>query len=145
MTTIATDGKIMAADTMEMTSFILQHEGTKLKKVGGIVYGISGSDTPAEMYLDWVAEGCPQDNKPVTNDGWTVIFVKDGTSWLVDELLRPVSAGLPFAIGSGSVAAMAAMLCGKTPAQAIKIAMMLDAGTGGKVRTMKCYGGGSNT
>lgn len=41
-----------------------------------------------------------------------------------------------YAVGSGEQSAYAAMLCGKSAAEAIEIAIMVDPWTGGRVRTL---------
>lgn len=48
----------------------------------------------------------------------------------------PYSVGKTFAIGSGCKYAMAAMACGKTPAEAVKVAAKFDCFTGGPVRSI---------
>ena len=139
MTTIATDGKTMAADTeRHARAFILQQDAIKMFRINGVVYGVAGDPACAEKYLGWVRMGCPKETEPSPDGEWVVTFVRFGKIWHVNSSLAPMEVGAPYAIGSGAEGAMAAMLCGKTPAQAIKIAMKLDGDTGGKVRTMKC-------
>lgn len=52
----------------------------------------------------------------------------------------PVLVGSPAAVGSGKKFAMAAMLCGKTPKEAVEIAPQLDPHTGGKVIELSAKG-----
>jgi ATP-dependent protease HslVU (ClpYQ) peptidase subunit len=52
------------------------------------------------------------------------------------DKMVPYPVAKTFAIGSGCKYAMAAMACGKTPAEAIKVAAKLDPFTGGAVRTL---------
>jgi len=138
MTTIATDGKTMASDTLLSGSFREQFDSVKLFRIDNAVYGISGDWGLSMAYIDWVRAGRPKDDKPDASGQWNALFVKDGKIWWEGEGLRPIENGTPNAIGSGKDFAMGAMLAGATPSQAVKIAMMLDTSTGGKIRTMKC-------
>ena len=138
MTTIATDGKTMAADTQQSGAFIGQIDATKLYKIKGVVYGFAGTPSIYIKYVEWVKLGRPEDDKPDTEDKWSVIYIVDGTIWYEHHTLIPIKVGYPYATGSGCKYAMGAMLAGATPGQAVKIAIKLDSDTGGKVRTMKC-------
>lgn len=139
MTTIATDGKTMAADTRLSGSYIEQFEAVKLFRIGGVVYGVAGEDWSHCMaYVDWVKGGRSEDCKPTNASEFNALFVENGKVYLEGASLRPIENGSLNAIGSGKSFAMGAMLAGATPAQAVKIAMKLDPITGGKIRTMKC-------
>ena len=59
-----------------------------------------------------------------------VVRELDGAGWI------EVKAKY-YAIGSGSTAAMVAMECGKSAADAVRIAMKFDNNTGGKVQSVK--------
>lgn len=58
------------------------------------------------------------------------VFEKDSNGWI------PVTAKYA-ATGSGYLAALVAMRCGKSAREAIKIAIEFDKNTGGKVRSVK--------
>lgn len=138
MTTIATDGKTISADTRMGGDYIDQIVGKKLYKHDGIVYGYSGQFKFYTMHFEWVKSGRPKDSKPEIDDNFSLIFVKNGKCYFEDKSFSPVEVGIPQACGSGSVMAMAAMLAGVSPSKAVKIAIELDQNSGGKVRTMKC-------
>lgn len=72
------------------------------------------------------------------DDGGSYLLVsKSKVLCLEADKMIPYAVGKVFAIGSGSRYAMAAMACGKTPAEAVKIAAKFDPFTGGPVRTLK--------
>ena len=55
---------------------------------------------------------------------------------LESEVMVPFPASDPFAIGSGQDFAMGAMYSGKTAVEAVRIAIKLDANSGGPVRSI---------
>jgi len=138
MTTIATDGKTMAADSQQSTYGVDNISCIKLHRIGDYVYSHAGNLSEALIYLDWVKAGCPDDNRPVLSDECSFVKVGKGKVFRIINTLRPYECGFPFAMGSGAEYAMGAMAMGATPIQAVKIAMKYDIYTGGKVRTMKC-------
>lgn len=141
MTTIATDGKTISADTQSVSGFIDQIDYKKLHRINGLVFGFCGIVSEFHIFKEWMEDGNEDpDNKPTfpNNDGWSAIYVQNGKVWEIGPDLMPVRCGQTYAVGTGAGYAMGAMLAGATPAQAIKIAMKLDPKTGGKVRTMKC-------
>ena len=138
MTTIATDGKTISADTLQSGDFVDQINAIKLCKINGVVYGNAGNLSEGQKYIDWVKKGRPIDEIPSFKDHFEVIWIKDGHAWWDNGSLRPIKCGVPYAIGSGASYAMGAMMAGTGPKKAVSIAMKLDAFTGGKIRTMKC-------
>lgn len=70
-------------------------------------------------------------------DGGSYLLVgKSKVYCLEADKMIPYKVSKTFAIGSGCKFAMAAMACGKTPAEAVRIASKLDVYTGGAVRTI---------
>jgi hypothetical protein len=70
-------------------------------------------------------------------DGGCYLLVgKSKVFCLEADKMIPYKVSKTFAIGSGCKFAMAAMACGKTPAEAVKIAAKLDPSTGGAVRSI---------
>ena len=122
MTTVATNGEVMAADSCISGDYA--DEGSKIRRIGRSLYGIAGDYTAAMKFLDWRAK--PK-SKPDVSGDFEALEINAKGIWYWDNNLRPVKAGRKFAaIGSGSSAAMGAMLAGKGPREAVKIACQLD-------------------
>lgn len=123
MTTIATDGEVMAADSCVSGDY--SDEGRKIHRIGKSVYGIAGDYTAALKFLDWRRK--PR-SKPDVSGDFEALEINAKGIWYWDNNLRPVKSGRKAAaIGSGAAAAMGAMLAGKGPRDAVKIACQLDA------------------
>lgn len=135
MTTIAFDGKIMAADSRMVGDFIEPADAAKVHRIKGSLYGAAGTAESCELFFDWVRDGKPGEKPKVGSDFEALEYDGKVLLWY-GEKVRGVKLGSPNAIGSGSKFAQAAMVCGKTARQAVKVAMQLDPGTGGRVRAL---------
>ena len=62
---------------------------------------------------------------------------KHGKPFYVDDDGTMSQLHVPFALGSGKLQAMGAMLAGADAKQSVIIAAKLDEGSGGNVRTLK--------
>lgn len=135
MTTICSDGVTVAADSLVTGEF--QVSITKLQKIGKSIFGTAGDVAQGELFLDWIRAGKPDEKPPVTNE-FEGIEVNASGIYMWTEALRPLKSSRKCAgIGSGGGYATAAMLCGKSPRQAVAIAAEMDQGTGGRIITMK--------
>ena len=76
---------------------------------------------------------------PVSPDSFAILIIyDDGVSeYYLTNLTDPTPINAPFAFGSGEDFAMAAMLCGKTAAEAIEVAEQLDLYTGGHITILQ--------
>lgn len=136
MTTIATDGKTIAADSRVTGTFIGQHD--KLFQIGDSVFGISGNIPRVMRVVDWLSAGCPEASKPDVEDDFAILQLHQGGVWYWDSSLRPIRYGIPYAaIGSGAEFAMGAMLAGKSPKLAVEIACELDECSGHPINSMR--------
>ncbi len=142
MTTIATDGRTMAADTMSCSNFIDQRPSEKMLFVPAcainprpVLYGGSGCAESVERYFAWV-KGEIDEKPKFKSDDFTIISIDDREVYVMYDQLHRIRVGVPYAIGSGSEFAMGAMLAGKSPEEAVAIAIRLDKDSGGEVRTM---------
>lgn len=134
MTTIAFDGTALAADSQVMGDY-LEQNGYKIKRIGDKICGGAGDFQSVLMFFDWIKEGEP-DKKPDLDKNFEALIVcGEKVHWIGDKLIRIPSPKL-CAIGSGSQFAIAAMYCGKTSKEAVALAKKLDAGTGGKIKTL---------
>lgn len=131
MTTIAWDGRTMAADRLSTGH---RNPVCKLHRLpdGGIVGGAGQLDEILRA-VEWLQQGgVPADKPKLADDCMTLLMVDGrGKAWTYHSALHPVPILLPFyAVGSGSDYAMAAMACEKDAADAIRIAARFDHNTG---------------
>jgi hypothetical protein len=129
MTTIATDGKSIACDSYLTDNTI--SEVQKIFKVHNGYIGVAGTYVSCVQFVNWLIN---DDNEEPDPEGVTALLLtKDGV-YCYEESLTPYKlSGKYHAIGSGEQAALAAMMCGKSPGQAVKIASKIDPATGGPI------------
>lgn len=132
MTTIATDGKSMAGDSLTSGSnTILRFAPKVLKAPDGRIFGCCGLVTDCLKFQAWMLNG--GDQPELTDDFDALILNTDGTVDWIDKNYTPVRYMVPHAIGSGSEYALGAMFMGADPAKAVEIAMIRDLSTGGDI------------
>lgn len=135
MTTIAWDGKTLAADK-QATSNGLIHTTTKIFEHRTGLYGITGNFAHGIAVYKWITEqGADPKLYPPnpTNDdyGYLIHIDTNGKIWCYEGFPGPVKMEDPFfAIGSGREYATAAMYCGQTAVGAVQVASMFDIGSG---------------
>ncbi|MGH8759594.1 MAG: hypothetical protein ACREVW_08805 [Burkholderiales bacterium] len=133
MTTIAYDGRTLAADTQSQTSVLLKMH--KLHRLpDGSIFAGSGSAQEVLAVLAWLRGG---DKPGHLNDFEGLIVTPQGTERLGERLMRVPSLEPFYAIGSGAHFALAAMACGKSAVQAVRISARFDPYTGGRVESMR--------
>jgi len=143
MTTIAVRDGVMAADTRANQSGRLA-TAQKLFRANGAVIGITGYWVDGKIFVDWYVAGADRANPP----DWrtqgdekvefeALVLTKEGIDWWSYTLVPDRVLDNYWSIGSGSLAALAAMQCGRTASEAVFIAMQVDAATGGDVETMR--------
>lgn len=135
MTTIATDGKVIAADSRGVSDFILQGNINKVFRLkDGSIAAFAGHSLCYSAAIEWLNGG----EKPNFKDAefYALILDSDGV-WYVDDNYHKERMPAPYAIGSGCKFAMAAMLAGASPKEAVRIASKLDENTGGRIRVME--------
>ncbi|GAA5075567.1 hypothetical protein [Lysobacter panacisoli] len=141
MTTIAWDSRYgeMASDT-QVTSGNRKLRGHKVLRLpcGGLM-GSSGNWAQIVKVQRWAEKGFPPDDKPEFDDDaeFECLIVKgDGSIFLLDDDLELMPFHDEFiAVGSGGTLAVAAMECGKSPADAVRVAAKFDAATSEPVET----------
>lgn len=135
MTTIATDGKTLAVDSQIESGFVHQGNYKKLFALkDGSIIGFCGQSRCWLPVVDWLNGGEKPEFKNV--DFGAVILTSEGKIFYLDEEMLKDECRPPFAMGSGAYYAMGAMLAGKHPGDAVKIAAKLDSATGGKITVM---------
>lgn len=137
MTTIATDGKTIAADTLAVGRWKDSKRVQKVHSINGCLVGGAGELVEILRFKDWFEAGCPEDNKPDLEDSFSaLVLYPDGTAKACYHKLYFYDVGLPYAIGSGAEYAMGAMVAGATPEEAVIVASMLDNNTNDDVIVM---------
>lgn len=143
MTTVASDGRVMAADSM-LTYGAMERSAPaqpKIFKFDGCLYGFSGRDDMVQQARDWITsrEGPKKRPKLEEDSVWILKIDAEGKCWAAYETLVFVPRPLPCAIGGGSVVAETAMYLGKSPAEAVQVAIDLTQGSGGPIQTLALH------
>lgn len=135
MTTIAFDGKTMAADKQTSGGYI---EGgvTKVRKINGSVYAATGVMEDMQEFFAWIENG---GDKPKLGD-FEALEAKGRNCWWYGEKLVRCKTTLPAAAGSGARFAMGAMMAGADAKKAVDISAKLDPHTGCGVKTISTGG-----
>lgn len=136
MTTIACDGKTIAADS-QITGCGLIHSNTfqKIHRLpDGSIFAFSGAAYDLQAWLDF-ASGLSCELRAI-EDSEALVLKPNGELWCYNEIGRAYRQSVPAATGSGSAVALGAMLAGASPRRAVEIASMLDTKTGGDVIEM---------
>lgn len=142
MTTIVYRDGVMAADSRAYSGD-RKPIGSKQKihrLPDGSLIGVSSSKVgEAERFRRMVSEkGVDADFETEVPVQAIVVMPNGGIFYFNDErsFSGPISAEF-ICIGSGEVAAHAALLSGCSPVKAVEVAMQLDVWTGGDVRTLE--------
>jgi hypothetical protein len=140
MSTVAYDGKTIAADSQGTTSGGI--EPVPFKKIWRIkkhaqwtLAGGVGDYDACVTFVKWVMAGCCE-KMPEANLDDVVLFTVDKKFRLqiIGSQGFPIlTIKTPYAMGSGGDYALAAMICGKTAREAVKVAIQLDANSGGRI------------
>lgn len=150
VTTIAYDGERIAADSQETCETeaggSTKHVCAKLfrKRIGegrkayDVIIATAGESSPGMVFVDWYGTGKEIPRVLIDHDpDFTCLILSPMGLFEVDKYCRPIERTEKFyAIGSGRKEALAAMACGKSAADAVRIAARFDNYTGGRVVTM---------
>lgn len=146
MTTIATDGKSIAADGLEHVNGTVIHRASrKLHRLSdGSILGACGNMADGVAVAKWLSGFWPQpaplNRQPeVENDFGGIILTREGQVFWISSTLIPTPAEAPIAIGSGMDIAIGAMLAGVEPLEAVQIASERDVHTGGAIIAEACH------
>lgn len=153
MTTIATDGRTVAADGMSCVGDeIIDLEAQKIIVKHGRVYAITGSHPLGMAAIDWHMAGATPGSQPGAGGDieWSLIVI-EGTAPIrsvtkyTSAVPYPDAYPIPQAFGSGCEYAMGALLHGASPLEAVEIAARLNSKTGGTIEVVDIeYALGSN-
>lgn len=143
MTTICSDGRIVAADGLVTAGdepMIRDH--AKIAMVRDAILGFSGPKRHQQAAFDWYGKGAKPDEMPETPAGdaneWQLAAFKANeiVVWDSDCPLPTVYTEYPFAFGAGQDYALGALHAGATPYDAVVIACRCNVKTGGKISTL---------
>lgn len=128
MTTIAWDGKTLAADT-QSTSGGLPWTTIKAYRLNdGRLFAGSGAAEDCEAVREWLEKG---GDKPTLKDFIGLLIDNNSQCWSLEDKLHKIPVQAPFhACGSGRDFAMAAMHLGKSAREAVEFACLYDIYTG---------------
>jgi len=142
VTTVAVSNGVVAADSQITGNFKFPWNG-KVRRIesgpyAGWIFCAAGRLDFVPVAHSQVLSGefsplCGTDD----DDGGSYLLVsRSRVMCLEADKMIPYPVSKTFAIGSGCKYAMAAMACGKTPAEAVKVASKFDPFTSGPVRTL---------
>ncbi len=144
MTTIAFDGKTMAADKQSVGGGRkYQRLTSKIRR--GLYHGMpalfsgAGTIVYVDAMIDWFIAGMPDDKPemPEGPDSFTVLVATEVGLYEYIDSLRPIALGpTKWAIGSGAEYALGAMAAGASAKRAVEIACTLDVNSGMGVDTL---------
>lgn len=141
MTTIAWNGRYVAADTKQGT--LQQNCAVPFEKIrvcGDVVYAFSGYMAWFDAWIEWHKAGADPSNTPVCkypSSESTLIVFKDGKCFSYSyEMPYPEENHAPDAWGSGAQYALGAMAADVAIRRAVDIATKLDPGSGGPVQVI---------
>ena len=132
---------VLAADT-QCTYGTRKMRVVKIHEAKGSLIAGAGNVVHIAKVVRWAKAGFPADDLPDfgddTADFECLIVRPDGSVEMLDESLEllKVTDGMA-AIGTGSSYALAAMYCGKTPAEAVEVAAYFDCATSAPVEEMR--------
>lgn len=133
MTTIATDGKSMAGDSLvtansERVGFAIKVRRAK----DGRIFGCCGDAADAVLFGQWINGELPE--KPTLDERFAALVLNaDGKVFYHGQKLVPLEYMVPMTLGSGEGIAMGAMLMGADPRKAVELSILRDAHSGGEI------------
>jgi ATP-dependent protease HslVU (ClpYQ) peptidase subunit len=136
MTTIATDGRAMAADGLvhDHCDTIVDRDCRKVFRLAdGRIAGGAGNAFDVLAWVNWLDAAksgpCPIEGTQFSG----LILDPSGTVLWVDHKGREGVTPVPAAVGSGQDYAYGAMDAGADPAEAVRIATLRDVYSGGYI------------
>jgi ATP-dependent HslUV protease subunit HslV len=139
VTTIATDGKTMAADglSQDRGGLVCSLSVQKVRRLrDGRLFGLAGCPYDLDRVEAWLNEG-GEFPKLHADSVDLIVLEKDGRAFCYGTDGGRSEQMLPAGGGSGVDIAIGAMEAGASPEEAVRIACKRHAGSGGKVTVMK--------
>lgn len=140
MTTIAMDHRTgVAASDSKCTIGAIWVTSTKVFRHKDELIGLAGLDSQGQRWLEWHKSG-KKGAAPKMDQADALILRRDGVYYVQDDCAEfRVERGF-HAIGTGAAAAMAVMLAGHSAEEAVRIAIQVDAQSGGEVQVFNLKG-----
>ena len=137
MTTIAWDGKALAADKLASSSSGNLHV-TKIRRLSdGRLVGGSGDAVLVFLFMDWLEAGSPLPRPTWSDEEEKICIIEvmpGGQVYRHEAFGRyPIACPCQASTGTGAAFARGAMAAGKSAAEAVAIANELDCYSGGGV------------
>jgi len=141
MSTIATDGITIAGDGLGATDggIIMARSLRKIEGYPGRIYAFAGMTRSMRPVIDWHRNGAIAEKYPVKPDdeSATLLVLTAKSAILYSDSPLGELCEFPMAIGNGKSIAMAALLLGHSPREAIELASRLDVWTGGEIQVVR--------
>ena len=139
MTTIATDGKSMAGDSLTTAGSLAVRHAPKVHRLSdGRIVGACGITAECVKIIRWLEGG--GDKPELSDDVAALVLNLDGTVCHIDHKLELLDYLVPCSVGSGGDIALGAMLAGRTPKEAVEISALRDTCTGGEITELHLTG-----
>lgn len=128
MTTIATDGRMVAADSRSTCgNLVVQRAAVKLRRLAdGRVLGTAGTAAQGIEFGDWLDAGADPAERPDFDDLEAIVLDYDCHVWACGNSGKLTLRDAPHAIGTGGDVALGAMLAGRDAFEAVKLACTVD-------------------
>lgn len=140
MTTIAWDGKTLAADRRVTCGGVTDAKVHKIvRREDGALAGSAGNTSLGAAFKRWFLSGEPGERPPLSREQETANGVIIRPSGLIEihDVCGWYEAEAPhYALGSGWEIALGAMAAGASAEEAVRIAAKLDGNTGDEVETL---------
>lgn len=142
MTTIATDGVTIAGDGLIHSDgqFIIK-DHQKIRVGDGpeaVVYALCGTACMFEPAIKWIEAGADPEKAPKIENEWQIVVIKlDSIVVYTGKCPYPEAQHYPFTMGTGREYALAALKLGKSPREAVELAMECDLYTDGEIQVVK--------
>lgn len=140
MTTVVYCKGVLAADSQATDSQVWRTR--KIERLqtsaGELLVGWCGQVFAAQVFLEWLKND--KNRKPdIGNEDFEAIVIAEtGRVTIWNQSLVPWKPRAKFfAVGSGAPAALAAMYCGKSAVEAVKIACKIDPWSSGPIHSLK--------
>ena len=140
MTTIATDGVTIAADSSGFFDTIRAvRPSSKIAVSHNTIYALCGTSGMRGSLMLWIVRGAQVEKMPKCDGAdWTMLVIStEGAVIYSDQVPFPTLISYPFAMGSGEKFAYGAMAVGATPKEAIEAASRFDPYTGGEIQVVE--------
>lgn len=150
MTTIAIDGDTIAWDSRILIGNDEFYDSAlycdKVRVHDGKIFAVCGDAGMMDFLITWWENGAHWDELPDHSDmsdehkpSWELLVIDHDSRKVYSTDAKGAVVRVPpiWAMGTGALAAKAAMYCGKDAVSAVGVAAALCVGTGGKVNSLE--------